>query len=45
MKKMTQVGHLLDHPLQLGHIIDEDDDADEAFGSEKSPTTTSPRRD
>ena len=29
---------MLDHQLQLGHIVDEEDDAGEAFGSEQSPT-------
>ena len=40
-----QVRHSIEHQLQLGHIVDEEDDAGEAFGSEQSPTQTSLRQE
>ena len=35
---------MLDHQLQLGHIVGEEKDAGEAFGSEQSPTQKSLRQ-
>ena len=30
--KWTHVRHLIDYHLQLGYVVDEEDDAGEAFG-------------